>query len=308
MTRSDAETVVDGARESREYWTRRFRQYGHTGDARRLIYAYDQPQRIRAIERALGAARVEINEKTKILDIGCGTGDLIAALQVSGGTFAGIDFSEEVVRFAKRRLAEGPARVRLFVMDIENGAIRRGVFDVVTCVNVLQHVTRPEAFEAAVSTMADVVGEGGHLLVMEFSPIRRPARQPATHLVIRARSEYIKAFEKHGCCLVHEFGLPRIAVRVSQGLLRAARQLARAFQTHKAGATVPARRQHDGGSSRGLDVTGALLLRIVKPFDVLLMPFPARYTDMRVLIFEKLSEARQARSCGGRRAKGRCAS
>src|SRR5437870_3240152 len=118
MTRRETESVAEEPQVPREYWSGRFRKYGHTGDASRSIYAYDQPQRLRAIDMALRAAGIEITDKTRVLDIGCGTGDVIAAFRRRGAAVTGIDFSEEVVRFAKQRFAEAHSRVRLCVMEI----------------------------------------------------------------------------------------------------------------------------------------------------------------------------------------------
>ena len=60
------------------YWDGRLRAYGQTGDSNALIYEYDQPRRIRSIAKALARSGVQLNSETKILDIGRGTGDLVA--------------------------------------------------------------------------------------------------------------------------------------------------------------------------------------------------------------------------------------
>lgn len=210
--------------EPREFWNKRFRIYGHTGDVDSLIYAYDQPQRLRAIGKALSYSGVRINTDTKILDIGCGTGDTVS-LFISKGVadITAIDIADEVINYARKRFAN-EKRVKFFVMRAEDLDFLPNSFDLVLSVNVLQHIINEEAFSQAIENMIKVTKVGGHMLTMDFSPAKVRVRKPTSFLVVRSKKEYIQAFEHNRVELVCEFGLPRIGVRlcrvISQGLIK----------------------------------------------------------------------------------------
>lgn len=73
-----------------KYWGERFRRYGHTGWADELIYAYDQSLRLKAIDKALTRAKVAVSSVTHVLDVGCGTGDLVLEFAKKGAVAAKI--------------------------------------------------------------------------------------------------------------------------------------------------------------------------------------------------------------------------
>ncbi len=267
----------------RSFWNERFRRYGHTGETDDLLYAYDQPQRLRAIDRALSRAGVAIQAGTRILDIGCGTGDLIA-LFLSWGRpqITGIDLSDEALGYCQSRFAT-EEQVRLLAVGVEEIEFPPGSFDLVTAVNVLQHITEDQAFARVVDKIVQVVKTGGHILVMDFSPAKVQEKRPAPYLIIRAKEEYIDLFEQAGCKLVSEFGLPRIGVR----LYRTASRFAGRFKSDSVVRDAPSSTGGRLGGSRVVRCFRVALLAIARPFDTLLMPFPTRYSDMNILIFQK---------------------
>lgn len=208
----------------REFWNKRFRIYGHTGDVDSLIYAYDQPQRLRAIDKALSYSGVRINKDTKILDVGCGTGDMISLFISKGGIdITGIDIADEVINYARKRFTH-EKRVKFLVMKLEDLGFAPNSFDLVLSVNVLQHVFNEEAFFKAIENMTEVTKTGGHILTMDFSPVKVRVRKPTFYTIVRPRKKYVQAFERKRGKLVCEFGLPRIGVRfcrvISQGLIK----------------------------------------------------------------------------------------
>jgi len=201
------------AYDAKEFWNQRFKKHGHTGEVDRVLYEYDQPQRLRAINLVLRRATIPLGPGTKILDVGCGTGDLIESLlKRSGLDIAGIDVSDETIDYAERRFS-GRSDVRLLTKKLEDLDFPPNSFDLVFGINVLQHLTNAWAFSAAVENMVRVLRNGGYVLVMDFSPLKVKSRTPASYLIIRSRDEYVKAFEQEGCSLVYECGLPRIGVR-----------------------------------------------------------------------------------------------
>lgn len=285
----------------KSFWGDRFNRYGHTGEVDSLLYAYDQQQRLRAIDRALSRAKVNVNQDTKILDVGCGTGDLIELLLKYGEPeITGIDISEETIAYARRRFA-AHKKVRLLATGAEEVGFPLGSFDLAIGINVLQHITNESAFCKAVDNIVRVVRAGGHILVMDFSPVMLDTSMPAPYVIFRSRGEYIDVFENLGCRFTSEFGLPRIGVRLYRTTNKIIAQLRRPplFPTMAASATPSKNGQAISAKSRLASMVRALLLGLTRPFDNWLAPFPARYTDMRILIFKKGSERSEAESTKG---------
>lgn len=254
---------------SRAFWNERFRRYGHTGDIDSVLYSYDQLCRLRAIDKALSRSKVQLDTGNKILDIGCGTGDLILSFLKMGLDITGIDFSDEVINYARGRFATNK-NIDLHIMEAENIGFPSSSFDLVTSINVLQHIIDEKAFSRAIKNITRVVKLGRHILIMEFCPIKVKNKKPASFIVIRSKKEYVEAFEKNGCRLICEFGLPRIGVRLWRLIIeRAIINLVK---------FLPCSR---------INLVKARVLKLAKPFDYFLAPFPPRFTDMRILIFEK---------------------
>jgi len=275
------------------FWDERCLRHGHTGEIDGLLYAYDQKQRLKAIGKALSRSRVRMNAGTKILDIGCGTGDLISLFVRCGELdITGIDLSDEVINCASSRFADS-RNIRLSVMAVENMEFPVCSFDLVTGINVLQHIIDEDGFSRAIENTVRVVRSGGHILTMDFSPVKVRGREPASYLIIRSRNEYIRAFEDNGCKLIYEFGLPRIGVRLYGVISRATAKLMKLLpraETSRARENNMESEPAEPAESvflRIYNLVRTMALKLAKPFDNLLAPFPSRYTDMRILIFEK---------------------
>jgi SAM-dependent methyltransferase len=121
---------------------RRFYEEHHEGierSRRRHRYYYDYLTRI---------LRVRVPAGQRILDLGCGAGDLLAALEPSEGV--GIDVSSPAIRQARQR--HGGGSLRFLEGDLSDPAVLAeagGPFDVILLVNVVTHLNDVQAaFEA----------------------------------------------------------------------------------------------------------------------------------------------------------------
>lgn len=276
--------------EPKAFWDGRFRMHGHTGDADSLLYAYDQPQRLRAIKKSLFRSNILISTDTRILDIGCGTGDLIDLfVKFANPEITGIDISDVTLSFTRERFGANP-KVGLFSMGVEEMDFLSDSFDLAIGINVLQHIIGEEAFLKAVKNMVRVVRARGYLLVMDFSPAKVKVRRPAPYVIIRSRQEYLKAFEGNGCRFILEFGLPRIGVRIYRRINNVIAQLrwSRNSQKMTTETFLPKYGQGFSAKSRVAYIMRVILLKLLRHFDYWLAPFPSRYTDMRILVFEKV--------------------
>jgi 2-polyprenyl-6-hydroxyphenyl methylase/3-demethylubiquinone-9 3-methyltransferase len=117
------------------------------------------------------------------LDIGCGGGILSESLAQCGASVTGIDLSEQVLGVARLHLLESGKKVDYRLTSAEGLAREMpGAFDVVTCMEMLEHVPDPENTIAACSTL---VKPGGHVF---FSTLNR---NPKSYLLAIVGAEFI---------------------------------------------------------------------------------------------------------------------
>ena len=119
----------------------------------------------------------------KVIDVGCGGGILAEAMARRGASVTGIDLSEKGLRVAELHLMESKLDVRYqHAMAEEYAAAHTGEFDVVTCMELLEHVPQPESMVAACARLAR---PGGKVF---FSTINR---NPKSYLFAVIGAEYI---------------------------------------------------------------------------------------------------------------------
>jgi len=93
------------------------------------------------------------------LDVGCGAGLLAEPLARLGAKVTGLDASPEVIAVAREHAAAMGLEVDYRVGDVQ---VLEGGFDLITCLEVIEHVADPAAFVAA---LARRLAPGG-LLIM----------------------------------------------------------------------------------------------------------------------------------------------
>ena len=98
-------------------------------------------------------------EGKSALDVGCGAGLLAEPLARLGAKVTGIDASEELIAAAKAHAEAGGLEIDYRACAVED---MEGAFDLVTCLEVVEHVADPRAFVAA---LAARVAAGGLLIL-----------------------------------------------------------------------------------------------------------------------------------------------
>ena len=119
----------------------------------------------------------------RVVDIGCGGGILAEAIAKKGATVTGIDLSEKALKVADLHSLESGVAVRYELISAEDLAAREaGQYDVVTCMEMLEHVPDPSAVVKACATL---VKPGGHVF---FSTLNR---NPKSYLFAIIGAEYV---------------------------------------------------------------------------------------------------------------------
>ncbi len=128
-----------------------------------------------------------IEEKIKlegkhVIDIGCGGGILTEGMAKLGAIATGIDMNKPVIDVAKLHLLESGLKADYIHTSAEDIANERpGTYDVVTCLEMLEHVPDPASVIAA---CAKLVKPGGHVF---FSTLNR---NPKSYLFAILGAEY----------------------------------------------------------------------------------------------------------------------
>ena len=119
----------------------------------------------------------------RVLDVGCGGGILSEAMARLGAIVTGIDLSEKPLEVAQLHLLESGLAVDYFGISAEEMAEKNpGSFDVVTCMELLEHVPEPASTIAA---CAKLLKPGGRAF---FSTINR---NPKSYLFAVIGAEYL---------------------------------------------------------------------------------------------------------------------
>ncbi len=125
---------------------------------------------------------VKLNGKS-VIDVGCGGGILAESMAFAGAKVTGIDMNKSVIDVAKLHQLESGANVEYLHVATETIAEeRKEQYDVVTCLEMLEHVPDPAAIIAA---CAQLVKPQGHVI---FSTLNR---NPKSFLFAIVGAEYL---------------------------------------------------------------------------------------------------------------------
>lgn len=152
------------------------------------------PLRLDFIDRCSG-----LNGK-HVLDVGCGGGILSESMAQRGARVTGIDLGEKALSVARLHQLESGTPVEYQLIPAEQMAKEHPEsFDVVTCLEMLEHVPEPQSI---VQSCAALVKEGGQVF---FSTLNR---NPKSYLFAVIGAEYILNLLPKGTHDYHKFIKP----------------------------------------------------------------------------------------------------
>ncbi|MEK6805424.1 MAG: bifunctional 2-polyprenyl-6-hydroxyphenol methylase/3-demethylubiquinol 3-O-methyltransferase UbiG [Pseudomonadota bacterium] len=147
------------------------------------------PVRLRYIARCVGG----LKDKTA-LDIGCGGGLLSEAMAKEGAQVTGIDLATEALEAARHHAAETDTKLEYHSIAAEDLAKESpSHYDLVTCLEMLEHVPQPESIVAA---CAQLTKPGGTVV---FSTLNR---NPKSFALAILGAEYLLNIVPRG---THEY-------------------------------------------------------------------------------------------------------
>jgi 2-polyprenyl-3-methyl-5-hydroxy-6-metoxy-1,4-benzoquinol methylase len=143
-----------------DWRTRLYDSYVSSGQSASLradsLSLRNYPQFVRTIERAMNG----VDTSARVADLGCGFGSLVFCLREMGWTnVEGVDISPEQIELA-HRLGVSEVRLGDVAAFLEE---REGTLDVVFLMDVLEHLTRQELFDALDGVMR-ALAPGGRIV------------------------------------------------------------------------------------------------------------------------------------------------
>ena len=159
----------EGARSEREAaaWVRgMFGRVAHRYDLANHLLSLniDRWWRARTVRRVAPALK---RPGARVLDICCGTGDLVLALQrSSGGPVLGSDFCHPMLLAAREKVGRRSAAAALFESDALQLPVRDGSLDLLTVAFGFRNLAN---YAAGLAEMRRVLRPGGMAAILEFT-------------------------------------------------------------------------------------------------------------------------------------------
>ncbi|CAM2836540.1 bifunctional 2-polyprenyl-6-hydroxyphenol methylase/3-demethylubiquinol 3-O-methyltransferase UbiG [Vibrio rarus] len=121
------------------------------------------PLRLKYVQDSVGGLFAK-----RVLDVGCGGGILAESMALEGAQVTGLDMGREPLEVARLHALESGAKLDYIRTTVEEHAATHAEhYDVVTCMEMIEHVPDPQS---VISACAALVKPGGHVV---FSTLNR---------------------------------------------------------------------------------------------------------------------------------------
>src|SRR5215831_4070547 len=144
----------------------------------------------------------------RVLDIGCGGGLAAEGMANRGARVTGIDLGEQTIEIARLHAVESQLEISYCLESAERHAEKNaGCYDIVTCLEMLEHVPDPVS---VIRAAADLVKPGGDIF---FSTINRNIK---AYLLAVIGAEYVMRLLTPGTHTYERFIKPSELARWSR--------------------------------------------------------------------------------------------
>jgi 2-polyprenyl-6-hydroxyphenyl methylase/3-demethylubiquinone-9 3-methyltransferase len=133
-------------------------------------------------------------EGKDVLDVGCGGGILSEAMARRGARVLGIDLAQAALEVAELHALDAGVSIRYQLTSAEELAhTAPASFDIITCMEMLEHVPEPEH---VIDALARIVRPGGHVFISTIN------RTPKAFMLAIIGAEYLLRMLPRG---THEY-------------------------------------------------------------------------------------------------------
>ncbi len=145
---------------------------------------------------------VMLIKKSRLLDISCGTGELLRNMQGKAQLY-GVDISEEMLNKARMKL---PKEVTLLKADVHHLSFENNYFDCVVTTEAFHHYYNQQL---AFHEMSRVTKKGGKVIISDINFFLKPIHwlfqkiEPGC-VKINSKKEMRRLFEKTGLKNIHQ--------------------------------------------------------------------------------------------------------
>ena len=152
------------------------------------------PVRLNYVDRVAGL------RGKRVLDVGCGGGLLSEAMAQRGANVTGIDLGQATIEVAELHALESGAKVRYLRESAEDHSLLAPAsYDVVTCMEMLEHVPDPQSVLRALRTL---VKPNGHVVLSTLN------RNLKSYLLAIVGAEYVLGLLARGTHTYEKFIRP----------------------------------------------------------------------------------------------------
>lgn len=123
------------------------------------------------------------------LDVGCGGGIFSEALAESGADVTAIDMGEQLIAVAKQHAADNNLKIDYQTADLHQWSKSNGPFDLISCLEMLEHVPDPAAI---INDLSSLLKPGATLYLSTIN------RTPLAFITTIVGVEYVLRWLPHG--------------------------------------------------------------------------------------------------------------
>jgi 2-polyprenyl-3-methyl-5-hydroxy-6-metoxy-1,4-benzoquinol methylase len=190
------------------YWRNRYRKFGASLTGPGCVALSEQENHgdydAKWVHISSALLKSGSPQGKSLLDAGCGLGTFTEKFVSLGYSVSAVDFAQNAVESARRRIGEN---VRWYVDSLTDFSPGQ-TFDVVACIDVLFHITDDELFRRAVSNLARLTSSTGLLVIQEHlvpeTDVIRNYSASARHARWRSLERYASSLEPEWRLVTHD--------------------------------------------------------------------------------------------------------